>query len=355
MLSICYTTHKVTRVNEVRLKVKVTRKMVADRAKVSEATVSYVINGSKYVSPEIVKRVRDSITELNYYPDFAARSMVKKDSSQISVYLMDLANVYFGELISGIEKAATKQNYFVNVSSSNVDIKKYIGNVIARRYDGVYISAMVSEEYTSQIRSLLDNGIKVVISNYYPYFKDEVSHIDIDTRAGVSEQIKYLSECGHENIVYLSAFPKDYVWDGRVSGYFDGMCKYLSKSEPLVLYSENIVTTVESGYNLCKKFLETGKKATALMTTNDLMAFGIIECLQEHGIRVPDDISVVGFDNNNLAGSLFPRLTTSGFDNFEFGNTIFDMLFNAIKNDKREDIWLKPKLYIRNTVKDLKN
>lgn len=93
MQGICYTTHKVTRVNEVRLKVKVTRKMVADRAKVSEATVSYVINGSKYVSPEIVKRVRDSITELNYYPDFAARSMVKKTARRL-VYILWILPMY---------------------------------------------------------------------------------------------------------------------------------------------------------------------------------------------------------------------------------------------------------------------
>lgn len=329
---------------------KATRKLVAQHAKVSEATVSYVINNSKYVSPEVRNRVKKSMEELNYYPDFAARTMVKKNSAQVSVYLFDLANIYFGELISGIEKAATRFGYFVNVSSGNVDIKKYISNVIARHYDGVYISAQLSDEYSEQIRALINNGIKVVISNYYPFFQDEVSHIDIDTKTGVREQLSYLSECGHRQIAYLSAFPKYYSADGRVSGFLEGMSEFLPNEEPLIFYRNDVVTTVKSGYEMCKTLLASGKKFTAVMTTNDLMAFGVIQCLQENGKRVPEDVSVVGFDNNMFANTLFPKLTTSGYDNMEFGEKIFHLLYDSILHNTKKDIWLQPKLFKRDTV-----
>ena len=187
---------------------RVTRKDVARRAGVSEASVSYVLNKSRGVSPEITKKVCDAVKELNYTADMVARSMTKNETRQLAVLANDLSNPYFAEIITGFENAAIDNNYLVSICTAQREIENYIRRLIAQRIDGVFIVGMPplsDEKYHEIIFNMVEAGIRVLINGIILKDSKEISHIFVDHMTGIDKAVSYLKSMGHTHIAMVTA------------------------------------------------------------------------------------------------------------------------------------------------------
>lgn len=312
---------------------KVTRADVARLAGVSTATVSYVLNGSRQMSEKTKKLVYDAVEQLNYKPDMIARSMTKNETKQLSLMINDITNPFYGEIIMGFEAAAIEKGYFVNVCTGYKDINNYLDNYIARRIDGVFVAAMPYKFDMQKLYSLVDRGMKVVVSGNTEANRQKVSSIESDYVTAMLDAVQHMYELGHRKIAYLSGLGKQHKADRKIEGYLKAIEQMgLSYGERLLVTGKSPYTTdVEDGYKLAKQLLDSGEEFTAVICQNDLMAMGAISALEDVGKKVPQDVSVMGFDNILFTKVWRPKITTMSVSKYEFGYKAFELLYNNIK------------------------
>ena len=313
---------------------KVTRADVAKLAGVSTATVSYVLNGSRNMSEKTKKLVMDAVEQLNYTPDMIARSMTKNETMQLSLMINDITNPFYSEIVVGFENAAIEKGYFVNVCTGYKNINNYFDNYIARRIDGVFVVAIPNKFDVSRLYNLTENGIKVVVSGNTEVDFKRVSSIENDYASGMQIAVSYLHQLGHERIAYLSGLSRKHKFDGKLDGYLNAMQQQgLSCGEELLLEGKApYSTSVEDGYALANELIASGKDFSAVICTNDLMAMGAISAFEDAGMRVPQDVSVMGFDDILFSRAWRPAISTMAVSKFEFGKKAFELLYTNIKN-----------------------
>lgn len=312
---------------------KVTRADVAKLAGVSTATVSYVLNGSRNMSDKTRKLVMDAVEQLNYKPDMIARSMTKNETMQLSLMINDITNPFYSEIAVGFETAAIEKGYFVNVCTGYKDINNYFDNYIARRIDGVFVVAVPHKFDLNRLYNLTENGIKVVVSGNTEADLKRVSSIENDYVAGMRTAVTYLHQLGHERIAYLSGLSQKHKFDRKIEGYLAAMEQQgLNCGEELLLEGRApYSTSVEDGYAMAKELVASGKEFTAAICTNDLMAMGAVSAFEDVGLRVPQDVSVMGFDDILFAKAWRPAITTMAVSKYEFGRKAFELLYTNIK------------------------
>lgn len=308
---------------------KATRADVARKAGVSTATVSYVLNGSRRMSEKTRRLVLDAVEELNYKPDMIARSMTKNETMQLSLMINDITNPFYSEIVMGFEAAAIEKGYFVNVCTGYQDINSYFDNYVARRIDGVFVAAIPQKFDLNKLYDLTENGVRVVVSGNTEVDLRRVSSIESDHNAGMEMAVRHLRSLGHEKIAYLSGLRREHNFDHKIEGYLRAM----GQNGDLLLEGQPPFSTgIPDGYAMAQELLASGKEFTAVICTNDLMAMGAISALEDSGLRVPQDVSVMGFDDILFAKSWRPALTTMAVNKFEFGRKAFELLYNNIKN-----------------------
>ena len=257
---------------------RVTRRDVAVRAGVSEASVSYVMNKSRSVSPETTKKVWDAVKELNYTADMVARSMVKNETKQLAVLANDLSNPYFAEIITGFENAAIDNDYLVSICTGQRETEKYIQHLIARRIDGVFITGlpyMSDQRYHEIISSMVDGDVRVLINGIILKDCRDISHIYVDHTLGIEKAVAHLKNMGHTCIAMLSTFARNNTFDPSDRLFFSAMEKMLPDSEPI--FVGEIATRnpdMDSSYRLMQKLMAEHPEVTAVLCLNDLMAYG---------------------------------------------------------------------------------
>lgn len=315
---------------------KVTRTDVAKLAGVSTATVSYVLNGSRNMSDKTKQRVLDAVEQLNYKPDMIARSMTKNETMQLSLMINDITNPFYSEIVVGFETAAIEKGYFVNVCTGNKDINNYLNNYIARRIDGVFMVAMPYKFDMNKLYDLVDNGIRVVVSGNVDADTDKVCSIECDYIAAMNEAVGHLKDLGHTQIAYLSGMSRKHLYDRKIEGYLAAVeQKELSIGDSLLMEGTHPYSTgVEDGYRMTRELLSSNKSFTAIICQNDMMAMGAISALEDAGKRVPDDISVMGFDDILFAKAWRPAITTMAVSKYEFGRKAFELLYENIIQGK---------------------
>lgn len=313
---------------------KATRKDVAKLAGVSTATVSYVLNKNRSVSEETAAKVRRAVDELNYKPDIIARSMTTNESMQLSIVLESLSNPFFGEIVHGFENAAVNRGYFVSLCTGFSRLDDYFDNMILRKVDGAFIAAMPSKFDMEKINKLVNNGIHVVVSGNTEANMRLVSSIENDHIRAMDDAMSYLYHLGHRNIAYISGLGREIKGDRRIEGYL-GMVEKLGLpcgDQLLVEGKKPFSTDVDDGYALMSRLIESGRKFTAVICLNDLMAMGASNALQKCGYHIPDDVSLMGFDGISYSKYWNPPLTTMALRQYEFGAKAFDLLYSNIKN-----------------------
>lgn len=336
---------------------RVTRKDVAKRAKVSEQTVSYVLNGSRKFSDDIVEKVHKAMAELNYKPDMIAKSMKTKKTNTVAIIVRDIANPIFPAVIHGFQERAAQFGYSVYISdvAGGVDVNSQITDLIARRVDGVYLALVSESNMSAIVERFVTNDIKVVLGNRDKNVTYNIPCVLTDFSAGMRKIVEYLHKNGHEHIVYLSGLDIKADNDERYEAFIR-VYKDLYGKIPYVIENEKpYSTTVEDGIKLTEKLLAKNIDCTAIIATNDLMAYGVIDCLTAHGKRVPDDVSVIGIDDILYSKYISPPLTTLAYDYHEIGREVFDLLrYKIDKDDLCNDRLINTHIVERNTVKRIK-
>lgn len=330
----------------------VTRYDVALKAEVSPATVSHVINNTKYVSPELKQRVEEAIKALDYRPNMVARSLVTKVTKHVGILVNDITNPYYGEIAKGMEEVAQKNGYMVSLFFAEGNADGYFSNILERQLDGLFFATSKNPFSINQIKAFQDAGIAIV--NGVPGIG---SSINFDYAPAVDSLIKYLSDMGHKRVGFLSGLQIILPENVRYECYLDSIKKYgLVYDQSLIVDGEYPYdTTHRSGYDSMKKLLSRETRVTAVFATNDLMAFGAIKAVKEAGLAVPDDISVVGCDDIFLTECIDPPLTTLRARKKEMGRQAMNLILNEIKEKKSASVMLDMDLVIRGSTGPAKN
>lgn len=310
---------------------KVTIKDIAKLADVSVATVSYVLNGNRYVSPELRSRVTDAIDELGYSPNLVARSLRQSRTGTIGLIVPDNSNPFFAEIAKGVEDAGFEQGYSVILCNSNAMPERelaYLEVLRSKRVDGIIFIATTAE--IKSIRPLVEGGIPAV--TFYRDSSDmNVDRFFIDNERAGYLATKYLIALGHRHLACIQ--PASAVTPSalRIAGFKQALLEHgLEVDDILMPRGDNLF---QGGWEAARTLLDSGRRITAIFASNDAMAIGCIRALRDRGLRVPDDISVTGVDDIHLATVIEPTLTTVAQPKYEAGRQAVTMLVNRITGE----------------------
>ena len=309
----------------------ITIKDVARLAEVSISTVSRVINDSKPVSPEVRKRVLKVIEETGYKPNDVARSLVTRRSYLIGVIVNNLAQSYVADIVRGIEEIGKMYGYDILLCSSygsKETQEKYLQLLDRKQAEGLFL---VGAKFDDEIIKLAKSFNKPCVF-FTRDVREKMNYITIDCKSAIYEITKYLFKEGHRKIAYFSDFEdRTSVESEKIEGYL----KAIEDNE--MDYSKIYVVggnKHNKAYEIGKSVIDEAKDFTACVCSSDEIAIGILDSFLDNGIKVPDDVSVVGFGNIREGKFVRPELTTIGEPYYDVGAVGMRMLIKMIKGDK---------------------
>ena len=337
------------------MKKSITIHDIAKLANVSSATVSRVLSNSSYpVSPELRAKILRIAKEENYVPNLLGKQLKTKTNKTIGVIIPTITNAFYSSIILGLEEIARKNNYSVFLCNSfqNPELEEmYIKTMFEKQVRSLAISSI------SRNKTLLQNYVEMglnVVALDQKIDLDGVCQVDFDYRKGGYMAARYLIGQGHERIAFATT-PLDRPSRMNIhEGYLEAMRE--AGLEPVVLESGPIAYSAsyefENGKLLAKGLMERGEKPTAIFACNDLVAFGVIHELHTTRIKVPEEVSVMGFDGIDFGQMITPPLTTVLLQTYEMGRIACHMLLDLMNHGKKveADIMLAPKLLERESV-----
>ena len=360
----------------------VTMKEIAERLGVSIKTVSRVINDEKYVNEETRKMVLKEIQKLGYKPNQLARSLTTNKTYSIGLLVSNIANPFFSEVVKGIGQTAQDKGYSLIITEAETyeDAIKNIDVLLEKRVDGIIIYTMGFKssshkqhdeliiKFMDYIRDLAEDMRKkdVYFSLINWQLKDStINSVCGDNKRGSSELTEYLIKQGHRKIGYITekvsiSANSDFdkidpwdVWNSRFIGFIETL-----KRNNIKINEQYILTETESfegGYRAMLKYIEMKDRPTAIYAANDILALGAIYAINERGLKIPDDFSIIGFDGIDIGNMIYPKLTTMSHDRYKIGSLAVNFLINNINDPSLiNNTILSPKLTIGQSVGVLK-
>lgn len=317
--------------------------VVAQHAGVSPATVSRVMNGRFLGDPAVAERVRASARELDYSPNHLARSFALGQTNAIAFLVPDLANPTFQAVLTGLSKAAGEDGYRVLVADSaeSTDDEPLLAAEIRRRCDALVLCApRMSEEALSTATATLG---PVVLMNRSSNAVSAPT-LSVDSRSGFETLARHLYTLGHRRLAYVEG-PDGVANENRLRGLAD----FQQSAEGVTLKRVRGGASSESGLAAVEALAATD--ATAALAFNDLVAIGLVHGLTERGIRVPDDISITGFDDIPFARFMSPSLTTASVPHEVLGTLAWSRMRALIEGETPEhDVVFQPRLEVRRST-----
>ncbi|WP_420827805.1 LacI family DNA-binding transcriptional regulator [Gracilibacillus alcaliphilus] len=304
---------------------------MAKRANVSVSTVSRVLNNSKYVSEDLKKRVLEVVHETGYKPNLVARGLVNKKTHLIGVLIPRISNNFFSKLIEGIEGIAQAYGYNILLSTSNNDIEKeleYLNIFQERQLDGIIFSVT---QFTEQHQQFFEQtavpavylGQRMENQSKYPF-------VTIDNIKAAYEATRYLIQQNHEQIAILAGPESDKATcDHRLQGYIEALEEAGLPVQPA--WQTKRFHTIADGYHAAAHIMSQSEKPTAIFACSDQQALGAINYLHEHGYNVPNDISVMGFDDIDLATVFSPKLSTVKQKPVDSGAVAMELMMDQLE------------------------
>jgi LacI family transcriptional regulator len=282
---------------------------VASKAEVSIATVSRVVNGNRPVHPDIRDRVLKAIQELDYRPNYLARGLRQRNTSMIGLIIPDNSNPFYAELARAIEDAGFAEGYSVILCNSDLSDEKqqaYVDVLLSHKVDGVIL---IDIECTvpKALERILAEHIPVVLTNI-DVLVPSVDQVMADNHQGGYLAGQYLLRLNHRRIGCITLFQPHAYQSPRIVGFRQVLCEAGIELTPQDFAIGN--GRYESGYKAMQELLQRRPDLTAVFVFNDLMALGAMNALRAQGIRVPEDLSIIGFDNIFYASTFEPALTT---------------------------------------------
>lgn len=331
----------------------VTLKDVGKAAGVSTASVSKVLNGDySKVSEETKERILKAAKTLKYRPNRIARGLAKSQTRIIGLLIPDISNPYYADLSKGVEEEAERNNYnliLCNSLDNNAKEYKYINMLIEYNVDGVILTSMMSFNEKSE-KALMDFSIpyvtldRAVPNSFISFFSNG--------QRGTYLATEYLIKLGHREIAFVGGEPENIVLgeNQRVLGYQSALVAH-NLPNPLHRIRSGKYT-IDTGYQQTLALLQEDANITAIVCANDLVAFGAIKASRELDKRVPEDVSVTGYDDIVLSSFFEPRLTTIRQDSYILGKNICAELLSFIKEPYVDKLYryVEPELVIRESV-----
>jgi LacI family transcriptional regulator len=331
-------------------KKRVTLQDVAEHAGVSRATASLIVRGSPKIAEKTRQKVLNSMKELGYVYDRIAANMRSQNSSTVGLIITDIANPFYAELLRGVHNALEEAGYIVFLGTTfDSDLKQdqLISRMLEHRVGGI-ILCPVSGSSNQSIERLSDIDIPLVLA--VRELQDvSCDYVGIDYAVGAQMAVNHLIHRGHRRIAYLGGTSESSAWKERKKGYENALKQAgIELNESLIIESP---VTRDGGMAAVRKVLLQSEPPTAAFCFNDLVAHGVILGLKEAGLMAPEDMAIVGFDNNNEAPLYNPPLTTVSSYARLIGSQAASLLHQRILDHDRvnQRIILQPELIVRSS------
>ena len=327
----------------------ITLKMVAEKAGVSVNTASRAINNKSDINEETKKRILKVAQELGYVRNGTAVALRTKKTGTIGVVIADNRNPFYAEVLNGMEEAAREKNYHIILANTQRDYKKEeeaINLLLAKRVDGLLITPV--QDRDDDIKNLIDANIPFVVVGR-DFENIEVDAIYNDEVKGGFLATEYLIKKGHKKIAFINGFLHKSPARGRLEGYKKALKKYGIPLDDALVSAGDI--DIKDGYERTRQLFEKGLDFTAIFAYNDMMAFGVMQAIKEKGLRIPEDIGLVGYDDIPFSSLISPSLTTIRLNKQELGIESVKLLFSRMNGNRKKakKIMLDVELIIRKT------
>jgi LacI family transcriptional regulator len=319
---------------------------VAKAAKVSVGTVSNVLNRPTVVAPETLARVQATIKELGFVPNGFARHLRSGNSRTLGLIVPDVANPFFTEVARGVEDAASKRDYAVFLCNSDESATKedrYVSVLIQQQVRGVLITP--ADMKADRLEVMRERGIAVTLLDREIKGRKQCS-VSVDDVHGGQIAIEYLAGLGHSHIAWVCG-PESIP---QVADRGAGVAKAAKVASAKIETVRVSLMNAAQGEEAAKKILKLDKMPTAIFCANDLLALGVMRVLQANKIRIPDQISVLGYDNIEFAPSAAIPLSSIAQPSYQMGVTAADLLLNECEDGdshEHQQIRFQPQLVER--------
>jgi DNA-binding LacI/PurR family transcriptional regulator len=326
-----------------------TIKDVANRAGVSTATVSYVINKSRFVSDRLTERVNRAIEELSFTPSKVAQSLRRGTSTIIGLVTDDITNRFASEFTKGLQSVASQEQYSIIISDLQEDPEneaRSIGMLVDQKVEGIIYAGY--GKATALLEELYAAGLPVVVVDK-PVESSKLPSVLIDNRASIGESMEYLRKIGRTDILFINGLRINRNGILRAEAFREYLLRRrLPSGEDRIIWGDY---TIQHGYQAARQLLAEKKKFDALLCGDDIVAFGAMAALKAKGIRIPEQVAVVGFDNDPMAPVFDPSLTTIHYPMYEMGRACF-ALFRKIAARKKTalHLTLETRLVVRRST-----
>jgi LacI family transcriptional regulator len=323
---------------------------VAKRAGVSTATVSRALNHAGVVRNSTRQRVMRAVSELNYHPNLHARSLAKGGSRTLGMIASNLQNPFFFDVFRALEADAHTHGYDVVAANTDYDSERLVRSVrlmIGRRVAG--LAMIVSEMDPDLISELAASKLRVVFYDVGTAGRT-MSNIRVNYRRGVERVVEYLHSLNHRRLAFVGHHATLGPISEREKSFVETVSRYAPGTEWRIVVTQD---ALEGGQQAAREILASGFQPSAIICVNDIMAVGVLREVREQGLRVPEDISVTGFDNIKLSEFSYPSLTTLHIPRDRIGHLAFGMLVpESASNGKvsGREVVIDPELVLRDST-----
>jgi DNA-binding LacI/PurR family transcriptional regulator len=319
---------------------------VARRANVSTATVSRVLNNARVVKNSTRARVMKAVEELKYHPNLQARSLAGGKSRSIGVIVSNIENPFFLDIYKAVESGAHAAGYEVVMANTDYRSEQLVASIrlmIGRRVAG--LAVVVSEMDPELIDELTGSEIPVVFYDVGAP-RHNIANIRVNYRRGMEKITDYLHSLGHRRLGFVGHHSMLGPINERVKAVHDAVARH----PELQVRTVADMDTLEGGRRATRVLLSADPRPTAILCVNDVMAVGALRELRDQGLRVPQDVSLTGFDNVKLAQFCFPALTSMHIPRDEIGRIICDTLLRGEQAIAEREIVIDPEFVVRDST-----
>lgn len=329
-----------------------TRKDVAELAGVSETIVSYVINDNRYVSADKKQRVLDAVEKLHYRPNSIARALKGKGTSLILFIADNVANDYFGRLLQELYSIAYDKGYLVSLMSTKNN-QDFVSRILAWNVDAVIISSSsLSENY---VQLLIDNGIPVVLlmTRDYATIHGRAARIYTGIESGIMVAVRYLYDSGCRNLVHVDRVSAHGHFSNRQDLRYRGFCNQM-ETLGMQLTDQSFISGCANHEELfsavCNR-IDSGIPVDGFVCRNDALACTVVNAVLSCGKKIPEDISVIGFDNSDTSKVIRPALSTIAMDQEGISLAALELIDAMVNGEDPVEKHLVANMVIRDTTK----
>jgi len=319
-------------------------KDIAREAGVSTATVSHVINKTKYVTDETREKVEQAIKKFDYHPNAHAQMLALGKSKIIGLLVSDISNPFFPEIIKSVEAGVIEAGYDLILLNTNYDVERAVADVhrlIQMKVAGIIL--MISEFDTSLI-SVAKRKKTSIVFHDLGTVGEKMSNVILDYTVGIEEAVQHLVSLGHKNIAHISGSHTIHSGRIREEAFLNAMEKHFPQSPKPKIYEGDF--RFEGGRSAAHQMIQENDVPTAVVVANDLMALGAMQEFKSAGLQIPQDISIIGFDDIAFAALSDPPLTTVCSPRVEIGRRAVEALMLTVDRPHQHGIEVRIPTYL---------